>query len=136
MLNKATTNDGNDHQPHHPIVIGDILLHSESKISIIQVVIQSLTITSSSTLDKPTIHRLSSNSSGTNGVQTTVPCDLKNISTDKLNSERTKTSSSTKKLMRMHKAGLALVKELKSKVIITNHNEQKTSTVDDERTHL
>jgi len=105
MLNKATTNDGNDHQPHHPIVIGDILLHSESKISIIQVVIQSLTTTPSSTLDKPIIHRLSSNSSGTNGLQTIVPCDLKNISSGKLNHEQIKTSSSSsssKKIMRIH----------------------------------
>jgi hypothetical protein len=135
MLNKTTSNDGNDHQHQHSIVMGDILLHSESKIIVVQVVIQSLSTTSSSTLNKPTIHRLSPNSSGTNTLQTIVPCDLKNNPPIKINHERTKTSSS-KKIIRMHKAGLALVKELKSKVITPNQTEQKTITVDNERTHL
>jgi hypothetical protein len=136
MLNKATANDGSDHQHHHQINIGDILLHSESKITIIQVVSQS---TSSLTFDKPIIRRLSPNSSGTNGVQTIVPCDVKNIPPLKDSHERLKTSS-TKKFMRMQKAGLALVKELKSKVITPNHSEQKPFTIitadDNERTHL
>jgi len=135
MLNKATTN-GNDHQHHqHVVVMGDILLHSESKITIIQVIIQSLSTTSSLTVDKPIIHRLSPNSSGINGLQTIVPCELKNTPPVKEMNERIK-SSSSKKLMRMHKAGLALVKELKSKVKTSNYTEEKTLTIDDERTHL
>jgi hypothetical protein len=131
MSNETATN--NDEHRHQHIVIGDILLHSELNITIIQVVIHSLSVTSPLTVDKPIIHRLSANSSGTNGF----PCDLKNTSPDKVTPERIKKSlSSRKKLIRMHKAGLALVKEFKSKVVTSNHNDSKSVNMntDNERT--
>ncbi len=138
MLNRLTTNDGSDH--HHQIIIGDVLLHSETKITAIPVVIQSISLISSVIPNKPIIHRLSPNSSGTNGSQTIIPCDLKNNIPVKVSHARTKTSPSSKKLLRMHKAGLAFVKEFKSKVITPNDTEPKaltTTTIDDnERTHL
>ncbi len=132
-------NDVSDHHDHQ-VVVGDILLHFEPRITIIQVVAQLLSPTSSSTLNKPVIHRPSGNSSKMNGSQTIIPCDLKNTPSAKPSHERIKSSSSSKRMLRMHKAGLALVKELKHKVINSNHAEQKTLTVnttdDHERTHL
>jgi hypothetical protein len=137
MLNITTTNDCDYHRQN--VVIGDILLHSESKITIIQVIIQSLSTIPSSTHDKPLIRRLSPNSSGTIGSQTLVPCDLKNTTVIKVTHERTKTSSS-KKIIRMHKAGLALVKELKSKVGTSSKTTTKSLTAntdaESERTHF
>jgi len=130
MLNKASTNE--DGQQH--VVIGDILLHSGSKITLIQVVIHSLSTAPSLTLEKPNIHRLSANSSGTVGSQTLVPCDLKNAPSVKITPERTKPSSSSKKLLRMQKAGMALVKELKSKVATPNHT--TNANTDDEGTQF
>ena len=139
MLNKTETNGGDDLPHHHHIVIGDILLHSESKILTIPVIINLLSPTSSSTIAKPIIRRLTPNSSGTNGSQTIIPSDLKNTASVKVNSERRRTSlSSKKKFLRMHKAGLALVKEFKSKVISLNHNDLKSvnTNTNDQRTHL
>jgi hypothetical protein len=136
MLNRVTANDASsDHQHHHQIVIGDVLIHSETKITVIPVIIQSVSPVSSVILNKPIIHRLSQNSSGTNGPQTIIPCDLKNTIPVKVSQPQIKTS---KKLLRMHKAGLALVKEFKSKVISPNDTEPKSLTkIDDsERTHL
>lgn len=125
MLNKASINDDG----HQQVIIGDILLHSGSKITTIQVVIHSLpTTTPSLTLDKSIIHRPSQTPSGANGSQTIVPCDLTNTPPKKETQERTK-SLSSKKLMRMQKAGVALVKELKSKVVASNQTESKTTTV-------
>ncbi len=138
MLNRVTTNDGSEHQHHHQIIIGDILIHSETKITLIPVVIQSISSISSIIPNKPIIHRLSPpNSSGTNGSQTIIPCDLKNTVPVKVSQPRTKSS---KKFLRIPKAGLVLVKEFKSKVISPNDTEPKaltTNTTDDnERTHL
>lgn len=134
MLNKPTTNDSHNHQQH--VVVGDILLHTEEKIIPIQVFSQLLSATSSLTPDKQIIQRLLPNSSKTNTSQTTVSCDLKNTTSIKPTSEPIKNSSSSKKILRIHKAGLALVKEFKSKVIISNQTEQKSITADTERTYL
>ncbi|CAF3242683.1 unnamed protein product [Rotaria socialis] len=122
-------NNSHDHPHihHQNIVIGDIFLHLETKPIIIQVVIQSPLATSPLTLDKPVVHRLSPNSSGQTGSQGIISCDLKNSVPIKATHERTK-SSSTKKLMRVHKASLALVKELKSKVSSSNQSELKSIT--------
>ncbi|CAF1519539.1 unnamed protein product [Rotaria magnacalcarata] len=120
-------NNSHDHPHihHQNVVIGDIFLHLEAKPIIIQVVIQSPLATSPLALDKPVVHRLSTNSSGKTGSQGIVSCDLKNSLPIKGIRERTK-SSSTKKLMRVHKASLTLVKELKSKVSGSNQTELKS----------
>ena len=140
MLTKASANDDGDRhrqqQAHAHVVIGDILLHSKSKLTIIRVVTPSLpSSTLSAVCDKPIIHRLSANSSGTNAPQTLVPCDLKNTPPVKADPERVKSSSSSKKLMRMQKAGLALVKEFRTKVINGNHPEPKASKAHTEFDH-
>ncbi len=116
--------NGNDYQ-YHPIVIGDILLHSEIKLPPIQVIIQPVNAISSQTFDQPNIPRLLPNSSGIQDDQTKISCDLKNSTTVKLIHERT---LSKKKLMRIRKAGWTLVKELKSKIIKVNKTEPKIST--------
>ncbi|UJR23250.1 hypothetical protein I4U23_026270 [Adineta vaga] len=137
MLNKASINDDGDRhyqqqqqkQQQPLLILGDILLHCESKLVTIQVVTQTSRTTSPLTYEKPIIHRLSANSTGTNNSQTLVPCDLKNALPIKVTSERTKSTLSTKKLVRMQKAGVALVKEFKSKVVNGNHSESKAITV-------
>ncbi|CAF1251070.1 unnamed protein product [Adineta steineri] len=130
MLNKASINDDGDHNHHQQqqqhVVIGDILLHSDSKTAIIQVVIHSLKTSSSLTSDKPIIQRQSANSSGINNSQAIVSCDLKNTPPIKVTEEQVK-SRSSKKLVRIQKAGMALVKDFKSKVIHTNQSEPKTT---------
>ena len=145
MVSKITSNDGidNPHHHHQQIVIGDLLLHSETKIVVIQVLIQSSTSIPPTNFNAPIIHRLlPANSSGTNNSSSTIiSCDLKNTSPVNSSHSRSKTLSSSKKLRRMRKAGLALVKELKTKVVAPNYTTEKTVTVDpshddDEQTHL
>ena len=142
MLNKASVNDDGDsprqRQPQQPfIIVGDILLHNQMKVTTVQVVTQILPPTSASPHEKPMIHRLSANSTRTNNSQAAVPCDLKNTTQVKTTSERPRSST---KLIRMQKAGVALVKELKSKVVHGNHLESKTinenSDTDLEQTHF
>ncbi|CAF1094596.1 unnamed protein product [Adineta ricciae] len=128
MLNKASVNDDGDSprqlQPQQPfIIVGDIVLHNELKVTIVQVVTQILPSTSASPYEKPMIHRLSANPTRTNNSQAAVPCDLKNTTPVTTTSERPRSST---KLIRMQKAGVALVKELKSKVVNGNHPESKT----------
>lgn len=129
MLNPTMSNKSIDPRQHQSIVIGDILLHSESKTSVIQVLENSRPTTPSLIPEKPIINRISPNSSGTTGVNTIVACDLKNTAPVKEINERIKSSSSSKKkLMNVHKASMAFVKELKSKVSSSNHVELKSYT--------
>jgi len=132
MVNKTTTTNVIDNQ----IIIGDILLYSESKIVTIPITIES----NSSGITKnqqPPIHRLSSNAN--TNAQALVPCDLKNTSPTNRTNERIKSSAlSSKKLLRMPKAGLALAKEFKSKVVTSRMhttNDDKHAD-DDEQTKL
>ncbi|CAF0804412.1 unnamed protein product [Rotaria sordida] len=139
MLNQTTMNNTHDHHPQN-IIIGDILLHLESKPTIIQVVTHTILSTASSLIvDKPIIRRLSPNSSGTSTSQTIISCDLKNNLPIKSTHERIKTSSK-KKLMRVPKASMALVKEWKSKVTNPTHPELKSYTtntnIDNEHTYF
>ncbi|CAF2413377.1 unnamed protein product [Rotaria sp. Silwood2] len=141
MLNQITLNNNHDHHHYQNIVIGDIVLHSELKPTIIPVVIHSiLSTTSSVTIDKSIIRRLSPNSSGTSASQTIVSCDLKNSLPVKDTHERIKLSSSKKKLMNMHKVSMAFVKEFKSKVKSPTHPELKSFTtntnIDNEQTYF
>jgi hypothetical protein len=122
MSHKNTTND-NNYQYYH-IVIGDILLHSEIKPTPIQV--QLLTATSSQINEEQNIPRLLPNPAGMVNNQTGILCDLKNSTMVKLTYER---KSSAKKLMHIHKAGRALIKQLKSKIITINNIETKLSTI-------
>ncbi|CAF0847552.1 unnamed protein product [Rotaria sp. Silwood1] len=142
MLNQTTMNSNHDHDHHQNIIIGDIVLHSELKPTIIPVVTHSIPSTKSpSTVDKPVIRRLSPNSSGTSASQTIVSCDLKNSLPVKGTQEQIKTSSlPKKKLMSMHKAGVAFVKEWKSKVKNPTHPELKSFTtstnIENEQTYF
>ncbi len=121
MSHKSTTNDNN--YKYYPIVIGDILLHSETKLIPIQV--QLLIAISPQTIEKPNIPRLLPSSCEITNNQTKILCDLKNPTIVKLTHERI---LSAKKLMRIHKVGWALMKELKSKVITINNIESEIST--------
>ena len=126
MLSQTGINNSNDQHHHQGIVVGDIILHLESKPVILQVIIQSQPTAPSVALDTPNVYRLPLNSSGISSLQTVVPCDLKNDLPAKVNRERTKMSLSAKTLMNVQKAGWAMVKELKSKVASSNHSEHKT----------
>lgn len=144
MLSKVTTNDGIDNYHHQQqIIIGDLLLHSEAKIVVIPVFIQSSPSISSTKSNSSIIHRSIPSSSGTNSSTTIVSCDLKNTSPVKSSHPQSKTFPS-KNLRRMRKAGLAIVKELKTKVITPNYTASRTVTVNgidenddtNEQTHL
>lgn len=115
-------NNTHDHPHHSNIIVGDLLLHSESKTIVIQVVTPSSPAPSPLPNEKPAIRRLLPSATGTNGSQSIVSCDLKNSQPIKGTNDRPK-SSSAKKLMRMHKAGLQMVKEFKSKVKTSNQAE-------------
>jgi hypothetical protein len=128
MYHQSTTNDGN--YQHHQMVIGDILLHSETKSAPIQVIIQSLTDVPSLIPDKTIILRALPKSSDIVNNQTKVPCDLKNPIKVKLTREHT---FSSKKIMLIHETGSTLVKKLKSKVITI---EPKIHTVDNVETRF
>jgi len=133
MSHKNTTNDNNYQYSH--IVIGDILLHSEIKPTPIQV--QLLTATSSQINETKNIPRLLPNPAGMVNNQTGILCDLKNSTMVKLTHER---KLSAKKLMHIHKAGWALIKELKLKIITINNVESKLSAINiesnNEQTHF
>jgi hypothetical protein len=122
MLNKNTTN--NENHQYYSIVIGDILLHSERKSTPIQVISQSF-VTNSQTIEKLNIPRVILNSSGLIKDQSRILCDLKNSTIVPLKSERI---LSTGKFVRLHQAGWAFVKELKSKVFILNTNTNNKQT--------
>lgn len=147
MLSKVTTNDGIDNHHYHQqqqIIIGDLLLHSETKIVVIPVSIQSSPSILSTKSNSSIIHRSLPSSSGTNQSTTMISCDLRNTSPVKSSHSQSKTFP-TKKLRRMRKAGLAIVKELKTKVITPNYTSSRTVTVNgmegegddhNEQTHL
>lgn len=83
-------------------------------------------------VDQPIVRRLAPNPSAVGG-------DLKNAPPNEATADRTKALAS-KKIVRMQKAGWALVKELKSKVRTGKPTESVTFTaIDDdggERTHF
>jgi hypothetical protein len=117
MLNENTTNNEDDQ--YCPVIVGDILLHSESKLIPIQVISQSLVRKSSQILETMNIPRVMFNPSELKENQTRILCDLKNSTTTLLKRERT---LSTRKFVRLHQVGWTFVKDLKSKVMAINNN--------------
>ena len=108
--------------------VGDILLHCERTIAIVEVISQSSSASSSSasTVNKPDIPRLVTHPSSKTDPSKIVSCDLKNTNDVRVTHEPKKPSSS-KAIKRVHNAGWALVKELKLKVGTTNPMGTKAS---------
>ncbi len=124
MAHKNTTND--DHRRYYPIVIGDILLHSERKTTPIQVIIQSLIkIPSPLINENSNSPRLLPNSFESTNNQTRIACDSKNPTIGKSTRKQT---LSAKEFMRIYQAGWTLLKGLKSKIIKMDDIESKIST--------
>jgi hypothetical protein len=124
MLSKNTTNNENDQ--YYSIVIGDILLHSERKSISIQVISQSFVRKSSQIMETTNIPRVMLNSSELRKDQTGILCDLKNSTTVPLKQERI---LSTRTFVRLHQAGWAFIKEIKSKVMAINSKPSKVCSL-------
>lgn len=117
MSNRTTINEQTDE--YYPILIGDILLHSEQKCTPILVISQPLMNKSSQiSHEKSTIHSVFKNPTG-------ILCDLKNTTAVPIANER---MVSLKKFTRFHQVSWNFVKRLKSKVMII-HNQQVKSKI-------
>lgn len=142
----GSTADPLGHSQGYQTCIGDLLIHSEKKVIVLPVILQSLAekVPSSSSPvvpnDQPIIHRLAPKHPSVSGIATTAGADLKNNYSVKPANERTTKTFSTKNVLRVHKAGWALVKEIKSKVLTAKLSDENFYSVaqDDssERTHF
>lgn len=124
--------------------IGDMLIHSEKKILVLPVFLhlstENVSSSTSITTDQPIIHRLPANHSPVNHLSIKSRRDLKNNLTTNSSNERTTKAFTTKHVLRVHKAGWALIKELKTKVLTRKLSDENFYVVarDDssERTHF
>jgi hypothetical protein len=109
--------------------IGDILVHSDSQIHVIQIVTYAVANPLPATLIRPEIRRWPLKPVDIKRLPSNIEYDLKNSPTNKVTFEQEKTSSSSKKLMRMHKAGWTMVKDLKDKVFTGKSTDSSVFTV-------
>lgn len=129
MSNESTINE-----EYYPMLIGDILLHSEQKLSPILVISQPLIIRTSQTNNEivkiPSVSinapRIAKNSTG-------ILCDLKNTTTTgRSTHERVR---SFKKFTRLHQVGWTFIKTMKLRVMKSSqhpsnlHSQDKKQTV-------
>ena len=116
----------------YPMLIGDILLHSEQKLSSILVVSQPLIIRASQTNNEILkIPSVSINAPGIAKNSTGILCDLKNTTTGRSTHERV---GSFKKLTRLHQVGWTFIKRVKLRVIKNSHHSSNLHSKDNKQT--
>ena len=121
MSNRTLINEENEQ--FYPVLIGDILLHSERKSNPILVISQPLINRSSQTTNpRPSVFR---SPAGLMHNQTGILCDLKNTTTVPFTHER---MMSFKKFIRLHQVGWSFVQSLKSKMTMIHNHPSKTAT--------
>lgn len=123
MSNESTSNQG-----CYPILIGDILLHSERTLHPILVVSQPMIIeVSRANNEILKIPSVSVNASKIAKDSTGILCDLKNTTTGRSVHERVR---SLKKLTRLHQVGWTFIKRVKLRVVKSSHHPSKHHSKD------